>query len=225
MNYNQQYYNALEKILLEGRIVNPRVLECKEVICFQFKIDPNDNIITLPGFETNVKYAKEELKWYLSGSNRIDFSDIIKKTWKKYSDDGIHVNSAYGHRIFGRHTLFLNQWEWVKEELKADKHSRRCVININSVIDKKETNDSPCTMFYQVLIRDNKLIWITTMRSQDIYYGTRNDIYCFTEMQKKLAKELKLEVGDYYHLCNSLHLYEKHYIKAENLLKTDITTI
>jgi len=218
MNYNNQYLEILRK-LDSAPEVGPRGMKTKELLLEQIIINPEDNIITIPGFETNVEYAKEELRWYRSGTNRIDFSDIINKTWQKYSDDGKTVNSAYGHRIFGKHEHFINQWEWVKQKLLSDKDSRQAVINLNDVIDKRiPTKDFICTIAIQVFNRNEHLHWITMMRSQDIYYGTRNDIYCFTELQKQLANELNLKLGFYTHIMNSCHIYKKQYKKLQSII-------
>lgn len=92
-------------------------------------------------------------------------------------------------------------------------------MNINSVFDKnKPTKDFPCTIAIQVFIRNNKLHWITMLRSQDIYYGMRNDIYCFTKMMQLMAEELEIECGKYYHICNSLHIYAKQFDKLYDLV-------
>lgn len=214
----QQYLKALNILYNEKDIVI-RNKKCRECLLYTFIINPDDNVITIPGFETNIKYAINEYYWYLSKSNKINYSSIIEKTWKKFSDDGITVNSAYGHRIFGEHKDFINQWEWVKNKIKQDKHTRQAIININYPGDKlKETKDFVCTIYIQIFIRNNKLIWITNMRSQDIYYGTRNDIYCFTEMQKLMARQLKIKPGEYIHICNSLHIYEEQYQKMNNVI-------
>jgi thymidylate synthase len=177
-------------------------------------------LITIPGFETNIKYAEEELKWYYAATNKIDFSPVIKKTWQKFSDDNMTVNSAYGIRIFGKHKIInINQWDWCIEKLKNDIGSRQAIINLNSYFDKLTlTKDFVCTIYFQIFIRNNKLIWITNMRSQDIYYGTRNDIYCFTKMQQRMAKELNIECGEYIHICNSLHIYEQQYYKLKEVM-------
>lgn len=219
--FNSIYFGLLYKLWHSSIISKPRNLEIKELIAVNFSIDASDNIIDIKNFETNTEYAQEELRWYLSGSNHITFSDKIYNIWKRYSDDGITVNSAYGYRIFDKNIYtLLSQWEWVKKKLKRDIHSRQAVININLPADKlNETKDFPCTMYLQILVRDNKLNWITNMRSQDIYYGMRNDIYCFTELQKILAKQLNLSLGRYYHFCGSLHLYEKQYDKVKQLMK------
>jgi len=214
---NDIYKNILLMIYKHGDEITPRKMKCKELINQTIVLNPKDNIITLKGFETNMNYANEELKWYLSGSKRFDFSLLINKIWKKYSDDDITVNSAYGYYFFTQKTLLnYTQWNWVIDELKNDKDSRRCIININNITHKKHiSKDIPCTINCQVMIRNNKLIWITNMRSNDIYFGFRNDIYCFTELQKKMAQELRIETGLYYHNVASLHLYESEYRKTK----------
>jgi thymidylate synthase len=77
----------------------------------------------------------------------------------------------------------------------------------------------PCTISLQYLIRDDKLYAITTMRSNDAYLGFRNDLYCFTELQKKMAKELNVELGWYQHQVGSLHLYHDKLDKIIEALK------
>lgn len=219
---NKEYLNALKKLYKSKNIINPRGKNTKELIGYLFKFNsPQNKLITIPEFKTNEKYAHEEYLWYLNAGNNINFSQTIKNTWEKFSDDGIHVNSAYGHRIFGNHeNININQWEWIKKKLEKDINSRQCIININLPSDKyKETLDFPCTIYCQIFVRENKLIWITNMRSQDIYYGTRNDIYCFMSFQELLAKELKILCGNYYHFCGSLHIYEKQFEKLEKLFK------
>ena len=111
--------------------------------------------------------------------------------------------------IFGNHPdVRVNQWQWVIEKLKNDKDSRQAVINVNLPAHKERpTKDFPCTMFLQYLIRDNKLHAFTFMRSNDVARGFRYNIYCFTEFQKMIAKELGVKPGYYYHFVTSLHIY------------------
>jgi hypothetical protein len=72
-----------------------------------------------------------------------------------------------------------------------------------------------CTIALQFLVREGELICIAYMRSNDLYYGFRNDVYCFTEMQKMLAKKLEVGIGPYFHIAGSLHLYEKELQKVK----------
>jgi len=221
--FDDVYLQILKDLWNSGTTVSPRGMKVKELLAYKFTLeDPRNNIINLPGFKTNVDYGSAELEWYYSGSNRIDFNPIIEKTWKQFSDDGVHVNSSYGFQIFGKHPeIKVNQWEWIKKKLKEDSDSRQCVININLPSYKeKDTKDFVCTMDLQVFIRDNKLHWITHLRSQDIYFGTRNDVYCFTMMQQKLAKELNVGLGKYHHFCGSMHIYERHFDNVKTLLNS-----
>lgn len=219
MNINEMYKNILLDIFNNGKTKFSRDMECKEISPYIITLNNiNDNIITLEGFKTNLEYAKAELDWYLNGTEDIDYSDIIKKVWHKYSEDN-KINSNYGVRIFGKNKILnINQYEWCKNKLIEDKDSRQAVININSYFDKyKKTKDFPCTMDLQFMINDNKLNMITHMRANDIYFGFRNDLYCFTEIQKLMANDLKLEYGKYFHMVNSLHLYKEQYNKIGGL--------
>ena len=217
---NEIYKKAIVDVYTNGLTVKPRGMLVKELLGYKLVLNPQDNIITLPGFETNMKYAQEEFNWYLSGDNRVKWSPLIEKVWTKYSDDGLTVNSNYGHRIFGKYERMpINQWEWAKNKLLEDRDSRQAIININNAFDKEQpSRDFVCTIGCQLFIRDEKLYWITMMRSNDIFYGFRNDVYCFTELQKKMAQELNIPIGDYIHFDGSLHMYEKDFAKAKQLI-------
>ena len=224
ISINEIYKKLLIDIYTNGETRMPRGMECKELRPGIVTLENSlDNIITLPGFETNLEYAKEELRWYLNGTGDINFSPLIKRVWEKFSDDGQTVNSNYGERIFGRHSkISLNQFEWVIQKLKDDPDSRQAVININSWFDKeKPTKDFPCTLNIQYFIVNNSLESIVYMRSNDIYLGFRNDVYCFTEIQKLLAEKLGVKPGKYYHIAGSMHLYKAQYHKVEKLLNEE----
>ena len=54
------------------------------------------------------------------------------------------------------------------------------------------------------------------MRSNDICKGFPYDVFQFTMLQLKMAKELGIEVGNYRHICGSLHCYEPDFIENVN---------
>lgn len=225
LSINQAYKKALLDLYFKGLDIKPRGFECKELQAYKFQLESCcDNIITIRGFETDLDFAKQEFQWYLAADNRIDWSPRIKRVWNKYSDDKRTVNSNCGERLFGKHKIIKNsQWEEVKEELKKDPDSRRAIFNLNSYFDKENPNslDIPCTIAIQAMIRSKKLDFITYMRSNDIYTGFRNDVYCFTEFQKKMAGELAIEPGKYFHIAGSLHLYAKDYEKVNRLINEE----
>jgi len=208
-NMNEIMCQVVETIFAKGQLVTPRGYKTLEISpALIILTDVNNNVVT-KGLKTHMGYANAELQWYLKGTNKIKDIHPYEHVWLPYSDDGETANSAYGYMIFGNHPdVRVNQWQWVIEKLKNDKDSRQAVINVNLPAHKERpTKDFPCTMFLQYLIRDNKLHAFTFMRSNDVARGFRYDIYCFTEFQKMIAKELGVKPGYYYHFVTSLHIY------------------
>jgi len=217
---NREYFVLMRKLWEEGINTSPRGMKTKELFNYTLRLDvPACSKVTIPGFETNISYAEAELDWYFSGGNRMDGLGRFGKCWQGFSDDGVHVNSAYGHRIFGKHPkVKLNQWQWCVKKLREDPDTRQAVINLNAAFDKaKPTKDFVCTVFCQMLARRGRLHWFTYMRSTDAFLGIRNDVFCFTGMQRVMAKQLGLALGKYYHTATSTHLYEKQFKKAREL--------
>jgi len=224
---NEIYKELLIK-LNTAPVYSPRGQKVKELLNQTIILNPKDCTITLDGFKTNVMYAWAEREWYFSGTNTINYSETIAKVWKKYSDNGKTVNSAYGYYIYGDNHGLPNQMEYVINKFKEDKDTRQAVININNPFHKIKfnTRDFPCTLSIQFLIRDNKLHMIVGMRSNDLFYGFRNDIFCFAEIQKSVFNKLiqiypKLELGNYYHNAASLHLYENQWKKVEEMIQNE----
>lgn len=225
---NEIYFDLIQRLMQEKTMVSPRGMKTKEILCEKVIIDnPRDRIITLPYFSTSVRYAIGEFIWYLKATNKISEINFYSTVWKRFSDDGKTVNSAYGHRIFGKHkSLKVNQWEWVKNKLVEDPDSRQAVININLPLDKyKPTKDFPCTLALQFLLRKNRLNLIAYMRSNDINWGFRNDMFCFSMFQELMTLQLaeafgkKIRLGKYYHVDGSVHIYERDFKKARMLLQ------
>ena len=124
-------------------------------------------------------------------------------SYYKYSDDGKTLNGAYGPRIKKSLTKIV-------ETLKKDPDSRRAVVPIYGKEDAGlDSNDIPCTIGFQFLIRNNKLDMIVNMRSNDIFLGFPYDIFNFTMWQEYVSCKLNIDIGTYTHIANSLHFYEK----------------
>lgn len=174
--------------------------------------DPTKNIVESKIRKMPMRYAVGEFLWYIAGSNRTDCIEKYSKFWKKIATpEGTNV-SAYGHKL-GFNTT-ENQITKVFEELKFNKNSRRAIAMILSKDDNFE-KDIPCTVSLQFFIRDNKLIMITNMRSNDIWLGFPFDVFCFTNIQVLLWMKLKdvypeLGLGSYIHNVGSMHLYKRN---------------
>jgi thymidylate synthase len=156
-----------------------------------------------------------EFLWYLSGSNDAQFIDYyIPGYASDFSDDGgKSIYGGYGPRLFNMRGV--DQVKNVIQLLKRNPVSRRAVVQLFNAEDLvSRFSDIPCTCTLQFLIRDEKLILITHMRSNDAFIGLPHDIFCFTMFQELVANALSVELGSYMHLVGSLHIYEDKFDEA-----------
>ncbi len=181
---------------------------CKTLFNIGFEIqNPLDNHITTKGRNWKIDYAEYEWQWYLSENPNGE--DISKRAsiWKNMMDENGNVQSNYGWQLSRN-----NQLQKVIDKLRKDPNTRQAVV---SIYDGKEidnyTNDTPCTLGLQFYIFDGHLNMSVMMRSNDLVYGFCNDQYTFSKYQEKIANELNLKVGTYFHFVNNLHIYPRHY--------------
>lgn len=168
---------------------------------------PKSNIISTYWRKWSLTYACREWEWYLEATRSIKLIKDHAKIWSMISDENSEVNSNYGWQ-WNR----SNQIDYVVNELKRDKNSRRAVLTI---YDAKENHifkkDTPCTISIHFDIEDNRLNMNVVMRSNDLVYGFCNDQYCFSMLMELISNKLNLECGEYHHFVHNMHIYEKHF--------------
>ena len=166
-------------------------------------LNPLENIVETNWRNWKSNYAEFEWQWYLSENPNAEEISKKAKIWKNCMDEDGNVNSNYGWQ-WSRG----NQLGYVIDELKRNRESRRASISIYDAKDRHNfDNDTPCTYAINFFIVKNKLNMSVMMRSNDLWYGFCNDQYCFSKLQEMISKELKTEVGSYYHFVNNMHIY------------------
>jgi thymidylate synthase len=217
---NDAWLKVMSLLASQGKESAPRGKRIKELKSLTVKIEnPKKRILTLPIRKISLPFAFGELVWYLSGRNDLAMMEYYSKMMASFSDDGKTLNSAYGYRIFGKHPLLpFDQWANVVSILRLDPDSRQAVIHLHTPNNMK-TKDEVCTLSLQFMIREGKLDMYTTMRSNDIVWGFTYDVFSFTTFQELMANELDVEVGEYYHTANSMHVYEKDFELLNDVLK------
>ena len=158
-----------------------------------------------------------ELLWYLSRDNQLGFIERYVGRYRNESEDNVTVYGGYGPRLFGQRGH--DQVQNVIDILNAHPASRRAVIQIFNAEDiNSARKEIPCTTTLQFFVRDDRLDMITTMRSNDAYWGLPHDVFCFTMIQELIARSLGREIGIYRHFAGSLHLYKDHRHDAQNFV-------
>lgn len=200
--------HALDAIQAKGRHIEPNKGGATELV--GVLIELTNPRARLSRTETRGKLFSGlgELCWYLSGSNQLDFIQHYIPEYVK-SADGAVIYGGYGPRLFEWHSQ--DQLRNVTELLRRHSVSRQAVIQLFDAVDLAEKHaDIPCTSTLQLLIRDNKLHWITCMRSNDWFLGMPHDFFAFTMLQEIVARTVGVEVGIYKHFVGSLHLYDRN---------------
>lgn len=175
-------------------------------------------------------YLKKELSLYLSGTRSAELFTKASAFWAHIKNDDETINSAYGNLIFAEKNCHgHSQFEWAVNSLKQDKDSRQAIMHFNNSGHQYDgVKDFPCTLSMTFHIRDNKLYATTVMRSNDIRKGLQYDLPFFTLVQHLMLLALKptypeLELGSYFHLSQSLHIYESDFEYAKSIINANLT--
>lgn len=221
-NANEAFEYFYDEISTYGR----EYLDTKCLFNIGFYIlNPIDNTIDCKFRSWNQTYAEKEWQWYMSmDTSALEISKSAK-IWNNHMDSNGNVNSNYGYQ-WNRNNQLYN----IINKLKYEDGTRQAWLTIydgKEIYDSKATNngyetDTPCTLSIGFNIVDEKLNMTVLMRSNDLWFGFCNDQYCFSKLQKFMAKLLDIEVGWYYHFSNNLHIYFNKLNKKNNGTKTNL---
>lgn len=206
------YPALIGEVLFAGDDVAPRGQKTREILGAQFRLtNPLDNLAVRQGTSSKIAYA-EGLQ-LVCGRSFPELMVRIAPNFANFTDGGTWFHGAYGPRI--RHQL-----ETIRQTLSVDESSRQALVTIwDPAYDGHSgTNDTPCTVALQFFNRRGALSMVTTMRSNDIWWGVPYDVFQFTFLQTQLAASLDLSLGEYIHQAGSLHLYERDRERASEVL-------
>lgn len=126
---------------------------------------------------------------------------------------------TYGERLFN-YNHKINQIEFIINDLKRDKYSRRSSITtIIPEIDIQSSNP-PCLNLLQVLIdTKDQLNMFVVFRSHDIFKAAISNAYGLRALQEYIAKEVGVKVGILSVTSVSAHIYSSDLEDALKLIK------
>lgn len=170
--------------------------------------------------EVNDEYVERELEWYKSMSLYVDdIPGITPAIWEQVASSEGKINSNYGWAIYSEDNglQYLN----VLVELNQNPNSRRAVMiytrpTMWTDYNHNGMSDFMCTNAVQYMIRDDQLIAVVQMRSNDVVFGYRNDYAWQWHVANQLSKDLKLKTWPkiIWNVGN-LHVYERHFDKVK----------
>lgn len=134
------------------------------------------------------------------------------------------LGKVYGRqwREFG---AGFDQVEYVINNIKNNPNSRYHIINAwngDEFLNKKNYVALPtCHVYYQFIVRDNKLDMMMLQRSCDMFLGVPFDIASGAALLTLIAHHTGYEPGIFNWVGNSCHLYENHIEQAKELISRE----
>jgi thymidylate synthase len=223
---NEIQHWALEEVMKSGRESAPRREVTRELLFVAFELtNPRHRCVTIPERRWSLPLAVGEFCWHAAASDKVDFISYYAKRWRDFSDDGLTIaGSCYGKKIFSAREGGESQWSAVTNLLRTDPESRRAILTLQSAEDRSLSGrDVACATSLQFLVRAGALHAVVNMRSNDAVWGLPYDLFVFTMFQELMAVTLGLDLGSYHHVAASLHVYERHFQLAEQVIRAGVT--
>jgi len=210
---SKAYVRLINQVQTFGETSAPRGIETTEIIGHQFRLwNPADNLPVGANRKLNSKIAYVEALQLVAGRSYPELLIKVAPNFQQFTNGGKWFHGAYGPRI--RHQL-----ENMRHTLCVDNDTRQALVTIwDAAYDGHgDVKDTPCTVALQYFIRDGRLHAVTTMRSNDVWWGVPYDVFQFTFLQIQLAHSLSLSLGHYTHQAGSFHLYERDAQRAREV--------
>jgi thymidylate synthase len=202
------YVPPIEEVLSVGSAFGARARPSRELIAVTFGIsDPRRRVISTSAYAPDLGYAIANTLWTLLGSDDLDMIGFYNPNGLEFSDDSRSVPSAPGKRIF--HSDQGDQFGAALDHIRNDRSTRRAMIQVYLPQDTiSRTRDCSCTGSMQLLVREDRLNCVVTMRSQSCARVMPYDLFLLTMLHECAAIALGTPIGTYYHFSGSLHFYE-----------------
>lgn len=220
-NVNDAFHRLSKYIMERGVKLHSRngsTITAPAPVMVRFR-QPWERVLFDEDRDANPIFHLMESVWMLAGARDVAFVEHYNKNMRTFSDDGIVFNAAYGYRW--RNHFGHDQLVDVVQMLKADPNDRRAIITMwdgHSDFNSRSV-DVPCNLQILPRIIDGKQLEFTiTNRSNDLVWGLcgANAVH-MSFMQEWMAGALGLECGEWNHLSNNLHIYDRHWELCRNL--------
>ena len=128
---------------------------------------------------------------------------------KKYGELGPVYGAQWRHWRTSRGET-IDQIKNVINQIKSNPNSRRLIVSAWNPEDVPSMALPPCHTMFQFYVADGKLSCQLYQRSGDIFLGVPYNIASYALLTEMIAKECKLQVGDFVHTLGDAHIYLNH---------------
>ncbi|MBW2978444.1 thymidylate synthase [Candidatus Woesearchaeota archaeon] len=160
-----------------------------------------------------------KLRAYIFPSAK-EIKDLVNST--EYKDfefgKGPHLDANVNYK---EDICEINQIKDIIDALKRDPYSKACVAITWHVQDElmRKHKSSPCLVFLQAVVQDEKLNLTVFFRSHDMTQGWPENAYGCAVIQKEIADGIKVESGILTIMSGSAQIYAHYYQQVGDMLK------
>ncbi|WP_300562430.1 thymidylate synthase [Companilactobacillus sp.] len=140
------------------------------------------------------------------------FDDLIlhdDQFAEKYGDLGFVYGAQWRHWQ-KRDGGIIDQIQNVIDQIKTTPDSRRMIVSAWNPEDVPTMALPPCHTLFQFYVNDGKLSCQLYQRSADLFLGVPFNIASYALLTHLIARETRLEVGDFIHTFGDAHIYLNH---------------
>jgi thymidylate synthase len=191
--------------------------------------DPRRRLSILQGRQADPWVSLCEFPWLIAGRADVSWVGRFLPRARDFSDDGKVWRAGYGPRLRAWRSLaeFAHQTEdqlaAVVRELIVNPATRQAVVSLWDPMEDLgllgvKFKDYPCTNWMHFQIKNGKLDLTVTMRSNDLIWGYSGvNAVNFTLLQELVASLVGVELGVYRHVCDNMHVYERHFSRLPEM--------
>lgn len=229
VNVNDAYVTGLHLLAKHGQRLDSRngpVLVFPEPVTTCYS-RPTQRVLFNAQRDANPFFHLFEALWMLAGRNDLAYLTQFLPTFAEFSDDGLTLHGAYGHRWrhyraappagSGYSHVEIDQLQVIIKMLRANPLDRRAVLAMWDVgRDLGATSkDIPCNDLVKFRARISAdhpdrfaLDMYVFCRSNDAVYGAygANAVH-FSVLQEYLAAQVGMDVGVYEQISTDFHAY------------------
>lgn len=222
-NVNELYLETVKAVRDKGELV----AKTRDLMGVQLVLtDPTRSLLYYP---KNWRWCFQELFDRMSGVFGMEeeyqnpgMAYQYRPAWKrKLAKEEGKFHYAYGE-------CYKEQVPAIIKLLKKEKTTREAIINMwndEYLLNVPNYNRRPCTLTQQFIRRDDKLHMFVNMRSNDIINLLPYDIFHHTFLQRYIAQQLGLGLGNYHHFATHMYYPKRRELAERNFLEKFITRL
>ncbi len=211
---------GLSELLKGGQEVEVRGSRVRELRNHVTRLErPQERCLFIPHRKNDVIATVAETLWMIAGRDDVRWLSHYLPRAAEFSDDGVTWRGAYGPRL--RNWNGIDQVAECLGLLLTEAHSRRAVMSIYDPLrDFPNSKDIPCNNWLNWLQRDGCLHLTVGVRSNDVVWGFSGiNSFEWSVLQQMMSFWMGVEPGDVTYFATSFHMYERHYERAQQMLK------